>query len=70
LHLIFSIATGMGILGVAENICLAVVPVVSGIIYGQWNKEERMRAVDSVYLGAATIAFMLSLRIYSHRGMR
>jgi len=60
----------MGILGVAENICLAVVPLVSGIIYGEWNQEERMRAVDSVYLGAAAVAFMLSLRIYSHRGLK
>ena len=49
-----------------ENVCLTVVPLISGFIYGKWNKEERMRAVDSVYLGTASVAFILSLRLYRY----
>lgn len=37
-------------LGVAENLCLASVPMVSGLIYGEISDQERMKAVDGVYL--------------------
>lgn len=37
-------------LGVAENLGLASVPMISGLIYGEINSKERMKAVDGVYL--------------------
>lgn len=48
--IIFNIATTLGILGVGENIFLAGVPILTAFVYGELDKERRLKAVDMIYL--------------------
>ena len=54
----------MGTLGVAENLCLAGVPMLSGTIYDKYNNEKGMRAADCVYLFMAFLALGMSIKLY------
>jgi len=44
----------LGILGVGENFFLAGVPILTAFVYGDFDKERRMKAVDVIYLTMGT----------------
>jgi hypothetical protein len=60
----------LGVLGVAENICLAGVPMLSGSIYDEWNDETGMRAVDAVYLVIGTSFINIGSNCLIHAGTK
>jgi len=53
----------LGIFGVAENVSMALIPLISGVIYGEERKRDPMKHVDIVYLALAVTGFAVSLTL-------
>lgn len=47
----------------AENISMALIPLISGFVYGQERKTDPMKKVDMIYLALAFGGFAVSLTI-------
>ncbi|CAD8180519.1 unnamed protein product [Paramecium octaurelia] len=57
------LATALGLLGIIENFCMAVVPMISGFVYAIGGGIDPMKNVDIIYLFLAGIGVVLSIHL-------
>lgn len=62
--MVIKLATALGLLGVIENFCMAVVPMVSGFVYSLGGGSDPMKNVDVIYLMLAGVGVILSIHLF------